>query len=121
MKIKSVYIYLSSLSIIFLCLILTTFFLFSSHLKSKSPAEKDSETIYVYLASPESDSESQTASFLIKERDGKIGIFDSEGKLLRIIETYIKSLPEAERTAIEEGYDVYSEKELYSIIEAYED
>ena len=65
--------------------------------------------------------ESSSTHFFIKEKDGRIGIFDSNGTLLKIIDTYIKTLPETERSAIEEGFTVSSEKELYSIIEAYTD
>ena len=121
MKIKNSYIYLASLSAIFLCLIsLTTIFLSLSQYDN-TDAMKETEIVYVYIEESLSETESQGAQFFIKEQNEKIGVFDSHGKLLNIIDTHVKTLPEAEQAAIKKGFEVNSEAELYSIIEAYTD
>lgn len=121
MKIKHPYIYTAVLSILFLILIISTAILFSVSLNNTPQVPNESETIYVYLPETDSELESNTFSFFIKERDGKIGIFDSQGMLLRTLEVYTKTLPEEEQLAIREGFGVSSEKELYSLIEVYSD
>ena len=58
---------------------------------------------------------------LNKAYNEKIGIFDSDGELVEIINTYIKALPSKDQALLREGFEVNSEKELYSVIEAYSD
>ena len=121
MKKQRYYIYSALLSIFFLFLITITAIFFSTLLKNDSPSPQEPEYIYVYLPDSETESKADQAMFLVKEQNGKIGIYDAEGKLIKIIDTHIKTLPEAERSAIKEGFNVTSEKELYDIIEAYTD
>ena len=121
MKIKRTYIYFAALSLVFLCLIVLTAFMLSASPKNSTQAPQETEIIYVYLEESSPPDESHAALFFVKEHNEKIGIFNSDGMLIRTIDTYVKALPEAERTALRQGFEVNSEKELYSIIEAYTD
>ena len=121
MKNKRIYIYFAALSLVFLCLIALTAIMLSASLKYTTASPQETEILYVYLEESSHDSESISALFFIKEHNEKIGIFNSDGTLIKTIDTYVKALPEAERTALRQGFEVNSKKELYSIIEAYTD
>ena len=103
--------------------------------KSQAPIFVDTtsnntaNTVYVpvYIGSAPYESESdissdttnQEASYIVKSHKGKIGIFSSNGELLRIIDVYIKTLPIADREMLEEGIDIKNIDELRDIIEDY--
>ena len=72
---------------------------------------KDSESIAVM--------ESVFESLIAKEYLGKIGVFNTDGVLVRVIDVYTNTLPEADRHMLEEGIEIMSEKQLYSIIQDY--
>jgi len=59
------------------------------------------------------------STYIIKEHNGNIGIFSSEGELINTINVAVITLPIEERQRINNGIKVTSEKELYSIIEDY--
>lgn len=82
-------------------------------------------TEYIYINKNESisselplDSKAQEI-YLIKEYMGKIGIFDSDGALVDVIEVYTKTLPEADRRLLGEGFEVIGKTQLNAIIEDY--
>ena len=50
---------------------------------------------------------------------GRIGIFSSDGTLIEMIDVYVKTLPIADRSLLEEGFEVVGKQRLYSIIEDY--
>ena len=85
----------------------------------------NTEEVYVYLPPAEQESEptspdsEEAPGYLVKEYRGQIGIFSSDGTLLEILDTYIKTLPEADRTLLGEGIWVESRKALNSLIEDY--
>ena len=116
-------------TICLLCLFSATTVILLHTLRQKNtvPSEEEVKEIYVYLpqeeTSPETDNEptSETVSeeYLIKEYRGQIGIFSAEGKLLEIIDTYVKTLPEADRALLGEGISVKTKAELNSLIEDY--
>ncbi len=57
--------------------------------------------------------------YIIKEYDNMIGVFrKGAGKPFRIIETYLFTLPYADRLMLSEGFTV-SEDNLYKIVEDY--
>ena len=90
---------------------------------ANTPVEKE----YIYLNADTSNTESNDSSlensldeiYTVKEYLEKIGIFDSEGRLLQILEVYIKTLPEADKRLLREGFEVSGKKQLNSIIEDY--
>ena len=61
----------------------------------------------------------QKISYVLKEHNGKIGIFTESGKLYSIIDVAVVTLPINERQRLENGIKISSEKELYSLIEDY--
>ena len=125
MKTKKLYIFAAILSILFLViLIISSASLY--YKSSQTPKEKkDPETEYIYIYAdtdtyPPTTTEEKIV-WIVREHNEKIGIFSSDGTLVQIIETYTKALPVAERELLREGFEVNSEKELYSIIENYTD
>ena len=124
MKRRSIYILSAILSLMFLVLIstLSVAFVFYSIQSNKTISTTD--TVYVYVsedvetAPVESEAED---SWLVQIYNDKIGIFDKHGTLIQVIDVYIKSLPKVDQAELQEGFWIRSEKELYSIIEAYSD
>ena len=124
MKKKAIYIYTAIISVIFVILIFfTATFLIMTANQSKIKHEpSDTEVLYVYVTDEIKESETESfAEWKVAEYNGRIGIFSSDGTLLQMLETYVKTLPEADRTALREGILISSEEELYSVIEAYTD
>ena len=82
-------------------------------------------TEYIYVSkdsvpsTDKSDIFEDSERYLIKEYMGKIGIFNAEGSLIDVIEVYTKTLPEADRRLLGEGFEVVGKKQLNSIIEDY--
>ena len=85
------------------------------------------EIEYVYVTLPTTDTKDDdvdvdakvTQSYLIKEYMGKVGIFEKDGSLVRVIEVYTKTLPEADRRLLGEGFEIVGDDQLNSIIEDY--
>jgi hypothetical protein len=48
-----------------------------------------------------------------------IGIFRPDGTLVETVETYIKTLPEADKRLLKEGFEIHGRRALNSIIEDY--
>ena len=59
----------------------------------------------------------ETVTFILKNYNGVIGVFDQSGILTDIIDVDIKSLPEQDRTMLEAGIWARSRQELASLIE----
>lgn len=83
------------------------------------------QTEYVYVVKDEpqgTETEAQNTEkiYTVREYMGKIGIFDENGTLIKVLEVYVKTLPEADKRILEEGFDVVGEKQLNSIIEDYD-
>ena len=112
----------------------TVFVLSHEKLQSTEITKYVVETEYVYItASTESEettvsesteetiavAESVFETLIVKEHLGKIGIFNSEGEAIHIIDVYTKTLPEADRRLLEEGFEITNEKQLASIIQDY--
>lgn len=82
-------------------------------------------TEYIYISKNEppssniTDNPEELERYFIKEYMNKIGIFNSEGTLIDVIEVYTKTLPEADRRLLGEGFEVIGRKQLNSIIEDY--
>ena len=82
-------------------------------------------TEYVYVKNDvQSDSETLADEktddiFIIREYMEKIGIFRTDGTLVDVIETYVKTLPEADIRLLREGFEVVGQRALNSIIEDY--
>jgi hypothetical protein len=66
------------------------------------------------------DSEATDAEYFLSEYQGVIGVFDNSGNLLRTINVFVMTLPEAERVSLEIGIPVFSWEELDSLLEQFE-
>jgi len=81
--------------------------------------------VYIYLESIQDDTVSSPPTsensdiWIIKSYLGKIGIFEKSGTLYKVLDVYVKTLPKADQVLLEEGFEVNSKEELYSIIEDY--
>lgn len=89
---------------------------------SQRGATGETEYVYIYVKDTEEDSSHNTQQkWIVKEHEGRIGIFSEDGELYDVIDTYIKTLPEADRRMLGEGIEISSRDELNSIIEDYSD
>ena len=79
------------------------------------------EEVYIFVQMPPKDAteDSGEVLFIVREYEEKIGIFDRNGKLLRIIDIYTKTLPKTDRALLREGIELRSQEELDSLIEDY--
>lgn len=84
------------------------------------------ETKYIYVQAeqpsytlPSTDSDSSEESFTVREYMGRIGIFSSDNTLLRVLDVYVKTLPEADRRLLGEGIEILGKKQLNAVIEDY--
>ena len=66
-------------------------------------------------------SESQTEGWIVKEYEGRIGIFQKNGTLIHVVDTYVKTLPKADQALLGEGFEIQTKAELNAIIEDYSD
>ena len=78
---------------------------------SETELESSTETVL--------ETQTTEAEYTVKSYEGKIGIFTDNGTLVRVIDVYIKTLPNADRTLLEKGFVVTGEAELRAIIEDY--
>jgi hypothetical protein len=96
---------------------------------AQSITESVIHTEYIYVwATPESttnqiesESTSEITIRIVREYNGKIGIFSENNELIDIINVYTKTLPETDKRLLREGIRVTSKEELNSIIEDYSD
>lgn len=124
MKRKKTYIFSALISLLFLILISAITFTFVFHIQQSSAAPLGADTVYVYVSAEDEtslESENDDNGWFVQTHNEKIGIFDKNGTLTQIIDVYTKTLPKIDQDELQEGFWVKSEKEMYSIIEAYSD
>ena len=116
------------LSVSFLALMIGTCVFFKLKLESISEEKPEVITVteYVYISKEEDASIStgnddiEEENFLVKEHLGLIGIFSLEnGEIRYVIERYTKTLPEADKRLLREGFVVIGMNGIYSVIEDY--
>jgi hypothetical protein len=61
-----------------------------------------------------------TALYTLAAYNGMIGVFDQGGELVRVINVFVMTLPEAEQEALAMGIPAYSEEEMRQITERFE-
>ena len=93
----------------------------------QTTASPDTEAVTLPVhQSPETQapSEPETAVppslYLIAEHDGIIGLFDASGELLRSVNVFVMTLPEAEREALAVGIPAWSWSEAMETLDRYE-
>ena len=57
--------------------------------------------------------------YLIKEQNGKVALFSSDGTLLREVEIPLRALPQKDREMLANGIKIKDDAELYSLIQDY--
>lgn len=68
----------------------------------------------------DSDTVFDEALFVVREKEGKVAIFDYRtGKVIEELNVYTYSLPQTDRTYLENGIMIYTVSELVSLIEDY--
>ncbi|MBE6667500.1 MAG: hypothetical protein E7607_04220 [Ruminococcaceae bacterium] len=125
MNIKRNYLIITAIAfLLFICLSVSVYQLTARlHQEQNLSYTASAETIYVYDTNNDVNSiEPSDKKWIIKEYNGIIGIFNSDdGALIQVIDTHIKTLPSKDQALLREGFEVFSKKELYSVIEAYSD
>lgn len=66
------------------------------------------------------DTEAPVASYLLTVHNGVIGVLDASGELVREVNVFVMTLPEAEQEALAVGIPAYSEEEMLALLERYE-
>ena len=82
------------------------------------PTHQSPETQVPTVDTP--DTLPSTAIYLFAEHNGMIGVFDATGAVVRTINVFVMTLPEAEREALEVGIPVYSYQEMCELAEQFE-
>ncbi len=82
------------------------------------PTHQSPETQMPTVNAP--DSLPSTATYLFTEHNGVIGVFDAAGELVRTINVFVMTLPEAEREALYVGIPAYSYAEMCELAEQFE-
>ena len=127
MKTKHIFIMVTIYSIIMLTILLCGVGYLLHILKKKTSAEPIEKIEYVYLyqnadsADNFEDISIESEWWIVREYEGQIGIFKSDGTLLQVLDTYIKTLPKADQDLLGEGITVQTKSELNAIIEDYSD
>lgn len=65
--------------------------------------------------------EEKTKKYTVKETEGKIGIFSSDGRLIKLLPVAVEFLPETDRKLLFDGITLYDDESLASLIEDYTD
>lgn len=118
------------LSASFLCIMIATCVLFNARLNALQNLEREVITVTKYIYIKDSDTNDGSIStgkddvneesFLVKEYLGQIGIFSlADGEVKYVIERYTKTLPEADKLLLREGFIVTGTSGIYSVIEDY--
>ena len=84
----------------------------------------ETDYVYVYMGTetPPQKTDATTEEshvWIVREYEGQIGVFTEDGKLVKTLNVYTKTLPETDRRLLKEGIRVTSERQLYSILEDY--
>ncbi len=64
--------------------------------------------------------ETRQALYLLAEHEGRIGVFDAGGELLRTLNVFVMTLPTSDREALTVGIPAYSWQEMCELTERYE-
>ena len=89
--------------------------------------EIHTELVYVPVSGNAGERESQTVddtdipTWTVREYEGRIGVFSDDGTLCRVVDVYVKTLPETDRRLLGEGIRITGEEKLRAILEDYSD
>ncbi len=71
-------------------------------------------------ASDEGESAPLRALYTVAAHEGRIGVFDETGRLIRTVNVFLFALPEADREALEVGIPAFTREEMTEIVARYE-
>ncbi len=83
------------------------------------PSIPDDETIGNVTNTPNV-SEQPEELYLISTHNGRIGIFAADGQLMKTVNVFVLTLPQADRNALEVGIAAYSWEDALQVAERYE-
>ncbi len=83
----------------------------------ESSGKLDSQVSSLIQIKDEAVETQQEETFMLKEYNGIIGVFNESGTLMDILEVEIKSLPRQDQTMLGTGIWVFSRQELAALIE----
>lgn len=69
---------------------------------------------------PSTDAVAPAALYVMSEHEGVIGIFDATGELMRVVNVFVMTLPDADREALSVGIPAYSWAEMLELIDRYQ-
>ena len=128
MKKKNLYLWVSLHATMILTILLCSVWFLIHTLQTVTDIIPDTKPNYIYLERDPSGtveslppSESKQEYWTVKEHEGKIGIFQGDGVLIQILDTYVKTLPKADQKLLGEGFEIDSRDKLNAIIEDYSD
>ena len=113
----------SAVMLVILCV--TVNLLSGSRTAPETATIVDKVTEYVYVYSGGEDTREVVIGsrddevYIIRQYMEMIGIFKEDGSLVEVIEVYVKTLPEADRRLLGEGFEVIGNTKLNSVIEDY--
>ena len=92
--------------------------------KGNHSVSLETEYVYIYVNNTEAIAQTESSvseGWLVRAYENRIGIFRQDGTLIRVLDTYIKTLPEADQKLLEEGISIESQAALNGLIEDYTD
>ena len=128
MKTKKLYALLSLYTSLMLCLLGATAIALLHTLEKVHANAPQKQTEYVTVdrtvpvfVPDRLPTEGEETGWVVKEHEGKIGIFEKDGTLFQVIPTYVKTLPEADQRLLGEGFEIETKAQLNAIWEDYSD
>ncbi|MBQ8330899.1 MAG: hypothetical protein IJX94_00175 [Clostridia bacterium] len=115
-------------AVIMLCILIASVTVLTTAFRKRTVSQPPSETEYIYVSVTQEQTQTQVSTedtapsedgWIVKEHGDRIGIFSRDGVLLFVLDTYIKTLPEADRRLLREGIVIESQGELLALIEDY--
>ena len=87
-------------------------------------SETLTQTEYVYVKADtapniDTSSDEEEPIYKIREYMDKIGVFSENGSLVMVLDVYVKTLPEADKRLLGEGFEVIGRSALNAVVEDY--
>lgn len=89
--------------------------------EEESPAETESSIFQENDGTETEEGSEQIPTWIVKEYMGQIGIFNPDGSLEILLDTYVKTLPKADQDLLGEGFEIQGESQFNAILQDYGD
>lgn len=93
-----------------------------THNRPEGDLTEDTETESETETEIESESETETEAALLYTlavHNERIGVFDATGRILCTLNVFVPSLPAADRSALRAGIPIYSQEQMWEILDKY--